>query len=127
MAAQIPLKLSGGRLKQFASGDTISTTIAPGSGGTPSFTTTEVSLGAAPFARRSGHFTIAGSGLTINKPVVIKQAVGPYTGKGTRFDEAEMDAVEVTGKVRDATTIDVYWASRYRVRGNYKWDYLVSG
>jgi hypothetical protein len=33
MADQKPLKQVGGRLKEFAAGDTISTTIAPGSGG----------------------------------------------------------------------------------------------
>jgi hypothetical protein len=127
MANKIPLKLESGKLKQFASGDTISAAIAPGSGGTPLFTTVEVSLLSAPFARRSGHFTITSSGLTANKAVVIKQAVGPYTNKGARFDEAEMDSIAVTGKVRDATTIDVYWETLHRVRGNYKFDYIISG
>lgn len=127
MANKIPLKIEGGKLKQFGAGDTISSTIAPGSGGTPTFTTAEVSLGAAPVARRSGHFTVAGVGLTADKPVVIKQAVGPYTGKGTRFDESEMDSVAACGKVRNATTIDVYWETAHRVRGNFKFDYLISG
>jgi hypothetical protein len=85
----------------------------------------EVNLGAAPIARRSGRFTIPGSGMTIGKPEFIQQSAGPYTGKGSRYDEAEMDILMVTAKVRDASTIDVYWNSNSRVRGNYKFDYLV--
>lgn len=90
-------------------------------------TTAQVSLVAAPNARRSGHVQITGlSGLTAGKAVLVRQAGGPYTDKGTRTDEAEMDSLDLTGKVLDATTIDIYWTSRYRVRGNYKVDYLVS-
>lgn len=92
--------------------------------GTPAFTTVEVSLGSA--ARRSGSFTIAGAGLTPGKPVLIQQAVGPYTGKGTRADEAEMDQVSVAAHVVDATTIRAYWTSRHLVRGNFKMHYAVA-
>lgn len=101
-------------------------TITIAGGGSAVYTTVEQNLLAAPNARRSGHFTIAGVGMTPNKAVIIKQAVGPYTGKGTRFDEAEMDQLSVTAKVRDATTIDVYWESKHRVRGNFKFDYIIS-
>lgn len=93
--------------------------------GALTLTTVEVSLGSAPDARRSGAFTITGSGLTAGKPVSIQQASGPYTGKGTRTDEAEKDQVLVTGKVLNATTIQCYWNSRYRVRGNFKMDYVI--
>lgn len=97
------------------------------SGGGAAFTTVEVSLGAAPQLRRSGSFQITGlSGLTIGKPVLIQQASGPYTGKGMRADEAEMDMLVVTGKVLSATAIQCYWqAACGRVRGNFKFDYLV--
>jgi hypothetical protein len=88
--------------------------------------TVEVSLGAAPVARRSGKFQIAVAGLTAGKPVYIQQANGPYTGKGTREDEAEMDQLRVTGKVLDATTIQCFWEADHRVRGNFKFNYLVS-
>ena len=88
-------------------------------------TTVEASLGSVPDAFRSGHFTIAGAGLTTDKPVSIQQANGPYTGKGTRQDEAEMDQVLVTGKVLNPTTIQCYWKSQHRVRGNFKFDYAV--
>ena len=127
MATKIPLKIEGGELRRFAVGDTIDPSIAPGSGGSPVFTTVEVNLGAAPVARKSGRFQITGSGLTAGKAVLVCQAVGPYTGKGTRADEAEMDMLTCVGTVRNATTIDVYWQSERRVRGNYKVDYLVGG
>jgi hypothetical protein len=88
-------------------------------------TTTEVSLGST--ARRSGKVQITGlAGLTAGKPVLIQQAVGPYTGKGTRADEAEMDALTLSAAVLNATTIDIYWTSRFQVRGNYKVNFLVS-
>lgn len=88
-------------------------------------TTVEVSLGAAPSATRSGKFTIAGVGLVIGKPVSIQQASGPYTGKGARNDEAEMDQVLVVGKVISAIAIECFWKSQHRVRGNFKFNYLI--
>ena len=97
---------------------------SPGAAG---FTMTEVekNLGATP--RRAGKFQITGAGLTAGKPVLVQQAHGPYTGKGTRADEAEMDQVNATGKVLNGTTIDVYWNARTKVRGNMKFNYVVSG
>lgn len=99
----------------------------PGGAGAPVLAVAEVSLGAVPSCRRSGRVQITGlAGLTIGKDVLVQQAAGPYTGKGTRADEAEMDAVSFVGKVTSAATIDLFWASRYRVRGNVKVVYLVS-
>lgn len=97
--------------------------VTAAAGGALTFKVAEVNLGAV--ARRSGKFTIAGVALTIGKPVVISQAVGPYTGKGTLADEAEMDEVQVTGSVTSATVITCYWASQYRVVGNFKFNYLI--
>jgi hypothetical protein len=82
-----------------------------------------VNLGSTP--RRSGRFTIAGSGLTPGTPAVINKAVGPYTGKGTRADEAEMDGISVTASVTSATQITAYWQSTTPVRGNVKFNYLI--
>lgn len=96
-----------------------------GGGGSPVITTVEVSLGSVP--RRAGRFTISGIGLTVDKPVMIQQANGPYTSKGTRADEAEMDQVTASGKVLDATTIECFWTSPTRVKGNFKFDYFVGG
>lgn len=83
----------------------------------------EVNLGSVPL--RNGRFTISGSGMTTGKPVQITQAVGPYTGKGTRADEAEMDQVTVTASVTSATTITAYWSSPRKVRGNIKFNYMI--
>jgi hypothetical protein len=91
-------------------------------------TVVEKDLGAAPLY--SGSFTITGAGLTIGKPVLIQQAAGPYTGKGDRADEAEMDLVAVTAYVLDATTIQAYWTAQPfngPVAGNIKFQYVVSG
>lgn len=87
-------------------------------------TTVEVNLSSA--VRRSGKFTIAGAGLVTGKPVHVLQASGPYTGKGTRTDEAEMDAITATGKVISSTVIECFWSAARLVRGNYKFDYVIS-
>lgn len=92
--------------------------------GSPSFNTVEIDLGDNP--RRDGRFTITGlSGLTINKPVNIFQAVAPYTNKGTRADESEMDGLIVKAVVTATNTITAYWNSATRVKGNFKFNYLV--
>ena len=93
-------------------------------GGATSLATVEKDLGSSP--RRSGKFTITGlTGLTTNKPVSIMQAVGPYTGKGTLMDEAEMDGLTVSGVVTSATEITAYWNAATRVKGNFKFNYFV--
>lgn len=92
-------------------------------GGAVSYTEVEQSVGSVP--RLAGKFTIAGSGLTIGKPVIISQAVGPYTGKGTRADEAEMDGLIVKAAVTAVDTITAYWNSATFVKGNFKFNYLV--
>jgi hypothetical protein len=98
--------------------------IIAASGG--SLTLTEVEKNLGSYATRSGSFQITGlSGLTIDRPVLINQANGPYTGKGTLADEAEMDQVSVTGKTTSATTIQCYWNSPTPVLGNFKFAYAV--
>jgi hypothetical protein len=94
-----------------------------GGGGSASFTNVEINI--ASIGRNSGSFTITGTGLTTGKPVFIQQAVGPYTGKGTLADEAEMDQLLVTASVINSTTIRAYWTSHYPVRGNFKFNYLI--
>lgn len=117
---------AGAGVTAAVSGQTATITIAGGGGGALTLSTAEVSLGAAPRARRAGSFQITGlSGLTTGKPVSIQQASGPYTGKGVRTDEAEMDQVLVTAKVLSTTVIQAYWKSEQRVRGNFKFDYVV--
>ncbi len=65
---------------------------APGGGG-GSATTVEVDLGATATWR--GKFTITDGAITGTSKVLAWQAPGPYTGKGTRADEAEMQPVSV--------------------------------
>lgn len=85
----------------------------------------EVNLCSLP--QRSGHFDITGlTGLTAGKPVMIQQAVGPYTGKGSLADEAEMDQVLVSASVLSATTVRAYWVSTGFVIGNFKFNYMVA-
>lgn len=97
--------------------------IPGGGGGASAFSPAEVNLGST--ARKSGKFTISGSGLTTGRPVLIFQAAGPYSGKGTRADEAEMDNVAVSASVTSSTQITCYWNSATRVRGNRKFNYLI--
>lgn len=78
-------------------------------------------------AKRSGTFLIAGlSGLTVGAPVKLWLAPGPYTGKGfTGADEVQLYEIDATGIVTAVDEIRVYWRSRYRVRGNVKFNYLI--
>ena len=87
------------------------------------FTQYEANLGSVPVP--SGSFTIAGTGLTTGKPVLIAQAAAAYTGKGTYPDEIEMDQITISGYVQDATTIKCHWGCNTLVRGNVKFNYLV--
>lgn len=96
-----------------------------GAGGGLTLTTIEVSVSSVP--RKAGKFSITGAGFAVGKPVLIAQASGSYTGKGTRADEAEMDGLTVKGKTTSATNIDCYWNSPTFVKGNFKFDYAVSG
>lgn len=98
-------------------------TVDAAGGGSPTWTNVEKDLGATA---RSGKFTITGlAGLTIGKPVIMTQAVGPYTDKGTLADEAEMDEVSVNASVTGTDTITAYWKSQTFVKGNHKFNYLV--
>lgn len=76
---------------------------------------------------KSGRFIISGSGFDPAKRVVINPAPGPYTGKGTRTDEAEMDALTVLGSVLDSTTIECFWhAIPGPVRGHFNFQYRLA-
>jgi hypothetical protein len=94
-----------------------------GGGGSFAMQSVEINLGAT--ARRSGKFTINGAGLSIGQPVLIQKATGPYTGKGARADEAEMDAITATAAVTSATEITAYWQASGPVRGNIKFNYAI--
>lgn len=94
--------------------------------GALNFQVVEKNLGSTPTS--SGSFTITGSNFLAGRPILIKQAAGPYTGKGTLADEAEMDSIAATGYVVDSTHVKVFWGSNprgNRVRDNVKFNYIV--
>lgn len=55
--------------------------------------TVEIDLGSTPIFR--GKFTITDANITTSSRLLVWQAPGPYTGKGTLADEAEMQPVQV--------------------------------
>lgn len=65
----------------------------PAGGGGGAATTIEVNLGTTP--RTSGKFTITDAAIGASSKVLAWQAPGPYTGKGSRADEAELAPVIV--------------------------------
>lgn len=97
--------------------------VAMSSGGSlvSSVSVIEKDLGFPP--RYSGSFQIPGSGLTPGNVIRIEQAPGPYTGKGNRADEAEMDSVSVSAYVLDANTVQCYWHASGPVSGNFRFSY----
>jgi len=123
------LDFTGSGVTATVSGDVATVAVSSGGGGGGlTFTTVEQDLGSLP--RYGGTFDISGAGLSTGKPVLVCQAAGPYTGKGTLEDEAEMDLVTATGFVVNSTTIRVYWLCPPKggpVRGNIKFNYAVSG
>lgn len=114
---------SGGSSK-FLREDGTYQTIA-GGGSSPIPSVVEVNFGIS--LRTSGSFTIGGlSGLIVNRPIMIQQSNGPYTGKGTLDDDSQMDVICVTAYALDSTTIKANWTSPTGpVRGNFKFNYLL--
>ena len=83
-----------------------------------------VDLGAHP--KCAGTFNITGVGLPIGKLVEINQTQGPYTGKGTKLDEIDMDQLIISGKVINSTTIQCNWGSGENlVRGFFEFGYWI--
>ena len=66
---------------------------ATGGGGAATITTVEKNLGATPVS--SGLFVVTDAGVSASSKIIIQQAPGPYTGKGTLADEAGMDEIVV--------------------------------
>lgn len=72
-------------------------------------TTVEVHLGYTP--KWTGTFTITDASITSTSKIRVWQANGPYTGKGTRADEAEMEIVDCVAYPATGTAT-VRWRSR---------------
>lgn len=91
-------------------------------------TVVEVDLGAAPLF--SGSFTfVIPLGPPIGSAILIQQAGGPYTGKGTLPDEAEMDQLLVTAQVTTGGVGTAWWVaprSNGPVSGKFKFQYATS-
>lgn len=113
----------GAAVSAVVVGDRASITVVAGSGAF-FISQHEEDLGTIP--RRSGRFYISGlSGLTAGNGVLIQQASGPYTGKGTQSDEAQMDRVLPVAKCFNTNTIEVFWSCETRVKGNFIFDYAA--
>lgn len=67
----------------------------------------EVNLGSTPVF--AGRFTITHPDITVGRFVQCWQAPGPYTGKGARADEAEMQPVQVVAVAPASGSATVYW------------------
>ncbi len=101
----------------------------PGGGaGSFSLSSVEQDLGSLPLY--SGTFDITGlAGLTLGNPVLVIQDAGPYTGKGTLEDEAEMDRLSLSGYVLSTTSIRVFWGvapGNGPVKGNFVFNFAAS-
>lgn len=96
--------------------------VPPGGGGV-TLTTANVNLGSSP--RRAGKFTVAGS-FTSGKVALANLSHGPWTGKGTRSDEAEMDDITFSCKTTDTVTLTCHWTSSTFVKSYVAIDYIVS-
>ena len=69
--------------------------------------TVEVNLGSIPVTR--GTFTISDAAINVGSKVLVWQAPGPYTGKGTRADEAELQPVNIIAVQSLSGSCKVYW------------------
>jgi hypothetical protein len=96
---------SGGGTSNFLRAD--GTWAAPPGGAGSAATTVEVDLGST--LRFAGKFTITDAGISGTSKVLCWQAPGPYTGKGTRADEAEMQPVQVIAVEPGSGTAVVKW------------------
>jgi collagen triple helix repeat protein len=80
----------------------------PAGGGGGGWTIVEANLGGVGSERWSGRFTVVDAAITASSKVMIHQAPGPYTGKGTRADEAEMDPLWCVAEPGSGQAT-VYW------------------
>ena len=80
---------------------------AGGGGGGGTATTIEVDLSATPTWR--GKFTITDATIAPTSKILAWQAPGPYTGKGTRADEAELQPVSIIAVNPATGTAEAFW------------------
>jgi len=88
----------------------------------------DVQIDIGNIARHSGSFEINGGPWSLGKQIIIIQSTGPYSGKGTREDEAEMDIVSLSGYVKNSSTIKAFWTCAPKngpIKGQIKFGYVV--
>lgn len=78
----------------------------PAGGGGATATTVETNIATANW---QGRFTITDAAISASSKVLCWQAPGPYTGKGTRADEAAMQPVNVVAVAPASGSAVVYW------------------
>lgn len=137
------LDFAGAGVSVAVSGSVATVNVSGGGGGGFSVTEVEVDLGSTPAWR--GTFTITDAGIDGTSKLSVWQAPGPYTDKGTRADECEMDWIQCHA-VPAAGSATVHWRSVQgfsgdqgenapprravvvgRVRGNVKFHYAIGG
>jgi len=88
-----------------------------GGGGSASFSQVETNVGSTPIFR--GKFTLINASITAASKIFITQAPGPYTGKGTRADEAEMDPITAIAIAGTGTATVIWQTTGYIVDNIY--------
>jgi hypothetical protein len=88
-----------------------------GGGGSASFSQVETNVGSTP--RFRGKFTLVNASITAASKIFITQAPGPYTGKGTRADEAEMDPITAIAIAGTGTATVIWQTTGYIVANTY--------
>lgn len=100
------VNFAGAGVTAAVAGDVATVTI-PGGGGGASATTVEVNLSATAVWR--GKFTLVDAAIGAASKVLMWQAPGPYTNKGTRADEAELQPVSIIAVNPAAGSAEVFW------------------
>ena len=89
----------------------------------PVFTgTATINVGSVPVT--SGRFTLFLPDRCTT--MLVHQAAGPYPGKGTLPDEAEMDAITVSTWPAGRGAVLCHWNSNGAVVGNFRFNWLAT-
>lgn len=88
-----------------------------------SWVTDEVDFGDTPALW--GSFTLTDEDITEDSVVVVVQAAGPYTDKGTLADESEMDQIRFTAESGDGEAT-IRWRASGPVKGYVSYSYTVT-
>jgi hypothetical protein len=101
------INFTGAGVVASVSANLATVTIPGGGAGSVTATTVEVNLGSTAVWR--GRFTITDATIGATSKLLVWQAPGPYTGKGTRADEAEIQPVSIIAVNPATGSAVVYW------------------